>query len=143
MKTQIYSTLPQEARRIREEVFVREQGFENEFDETDQRAFHLVLYDGEIPVAVCRFFPRGLCGDYVVGRIAVIKEYRGRKLGACLLREAEKELQAAGGKRILLHAQCRAAGFYEKQGYASRGEIDFDEDCPHIWMGKEIGGERA
>lgn len=62
MKTQIYSTLPQEARRIREEVFVREQGFENEFDETDQRAFHLVLYDGEIPVAVCRFFPAGFAG---------------------------------------------------------------------------------
>lgn len=30
MKTRIHSTLPQEARRIREEVFVREQGFEND-----------------------------------------------------------------------------------------------------------------
>jgi len=27
---------------------------------------------------------------------------------------------------------------YEKQGYVRRGEIDFDEECPHIWMGKEI-----
>ena len=142
MKTQIYSTLPQEARRIREEVFVREQGFENEFDETDQRAFHLVLYDGEIPVAVCRFFPRGLCGDYVVGRIAVIKEYRGRKLGACLLREAEKEIQAAGGKRILLHAQCRAAGMKSKGMSAGEKSILMKNALIYGW-GRRLGGERA
>ena len=82
MKTRIHSTLPQEARRIREEVFVREQGFENEFDETDQSASHLILYDGEMPVAVCRFFPGDQPGDYMVGRIAVIKECRGRNLGS-------------------------------------------------------------
>ena len=62
MKTQIYSTLPQEARRIREEVFVREQGFENEFDETDQRAFHLVCMMAKYLWLCAAFFPAGFAG---------------------------------------------------------------------------------
>ena len=37
--------LSQDARIIRQEVFVEEQGFHHEFDETDQTAWHLVLYE--------------------------------------------------------------------------------------------------
>ena len=39
-----YDTLPEEAVRIRREVFMEEQGFAEEFDELDGRAKHLVLY---------------------------------------------------------------------------------------------------
>ena len=28
--------------------------------------------------------------------------------------------------------------FYEKQGYLPYGEIELEEDCPHIWMRKII-----
>ena len=142
MKTRIHSTLPQEARRIREEVFVREQGFENEFDETDQSASHLILYDGEMPVAVCRFFPGDQPGDYMVGRIAVIKECRGRNLGARLLKEAEKEIRTLGGRRILLHAQCRAAGMKSKGMSAGEKSILMKNALIYGW-GRRLGGERA
>lgn len=37
--------LSQDARIIRQEVFVEEQGFHHEFDETDQTAWQLVLYE--------------------------------------------------------------------------------------------------
>ena len=37
--------LSQDARIIRQEVFVEEQGFHHEFDEIDSRAWHLVLYE--------------------------------------------------------------------------------------------------
>ena len=41
-------------------------------------------------------------------------------------------------------SSCAVQGSgYEKQGYVRRGEIDFDEECPHIWMGKEIGGREG
>ena len=40
----IYRQLPDEAKRIREQVFIKEQGFENEFDQTDEQAVHIVVF---------------------------------------------------------------------------------------------------
>ena len=44
MNIRVYHTLPGDAVTIREEVFMKEQGFHDEFDETDRTAAHLVLY---------------------------------------------------------------------------------------------------
>ena len=82
MYIRVYHTLPGDAVLIREEVFMKEQGFQDEFDETDQTASHIVLYIENIPAAACRFFPGQPQGEYVVGRIAVRKEYRGHSLGS-------------------------------------------------------------
>lgn len=58
MRFTAYEQLPQEARALREEVFCGEQGFQEEFDETDRTAHHGLLWDdGGQPVGVCRFFP--------------------------------------------------------------------------------------
>ena len=38
METKIYNQLPDEAKEIRLEVFVKEQGFEEEFDDIDETA---------------------------------------------------------------------------------------------------------
>ena len=138
MYIRVYHTLPGDAVLIREEVFMKEQGFQNEFDETDQTASHIVLYIENIPAAACRFFPGQPQGEYVVGRIAVRKEYRGHSLGSRVLAAAESEIRMLGGRRVILHAQQQARPFYEKQGYSAYGEPDFDEDCPHIWMKKEL-----
>lgn len=35
-------------------MFVKEQGFEEEFDDIDETAAHIVLFDGSHPVGVCR-----------------------------------------------------------------------------------------
>ena len=141
MRTEIYHILPTEAVKIRETVFVEEQGFHNEFDEIDRYAQHIVAYDQNDPIATCRFFceDREQNKDYVIGRIAVLKQYRGQNIGSLLLKAAEQEILRMGGKRISLHAQVKAKNFYQKSGYCEYGEIDFDEDCPHIWMRKEIG----
>jgi predicted GNAT family N-acyltransferase len=141
MKTKIYSTLPKCAMDIREAVFIREQGFENEFDEIDNRAIHFVLFSEEnIPVGVCRVYKSEDKTDdcYILGRLAVIKEFRGQNLGAELVGEAEKWAASGGGKSITLHAQCRVREFYEKLGYSVCSEMDYDEDCPHVWMKKDL-----
>ena len=50
MKFRIYTAgLPEEAKKIRLEVFVKEQGFEEEFDSVDDTAAHIVLFDGKLP----------------------------------------------------------------------------------------------
>lgn len=38
------------------------------------------------------------------------------------------------GEYIMLHAQIQAQQFYEKQGDLLYGEIEYEENCPHIWM---------
>lgn len=126
------------AKMIREEVFMREQGFRHEFDEIDAKAVCLVLYEESKPMACGRYFPGETDGEYVAGRLAVLREYRGRKLGRRLLEEMEKRILEAGGKRIVLSAQVQAEGFYEKQGYVKSGAVYYDEKCEHIHMEKEL-----
>ena len=79
MDIKIYDTLPDDAARIREEVFMKEQGFHDEFDNTDPTAAHIVLYIEGTPVGTCRFFPGQEEGEYVIGRIAILKKYPRRR----------------------------------------------------------------
>lgn len=142
MKISIYKNLPIEARQIRQTVFVEEQGFLEEFDHIDDVAVHFVAYgEDELPVGTCRLFWDAGMEGYVLGRFAVLGEYRDKHIGAALLGEAEKYVRKAGGKSISLHAQCRVSGFYRKQGYAEYGEAEDEQGCPHVWMKKDILAE--
>lgn len=139
MKISVCEDFPSCARKIRETVFIEEQGFQNELDETDSIAVHIVLFDeSDVPVATCRVFWNEAMNEYTLGRLAVIKEYRGKKIGSVVVHEAEKYVQKQGGTGIVLHAQCSAAGFYRKLGFTEFGEIENDEGCPHIWMRKSL-----
>ena len=121
---------------IREEVFQKEQGFTTEFDEIDNTATHVVLYDGELPVATGRLYQDET--GYHIGRVAVAKSHRNRHLGAVVLQTLEEEAHRLHCDRISLSAQCRVQAFYEKQGYHSLNDIHIDEFCPHVTMVKEL-----
>ncbi|MGN1417654.1 MAG: GNAT family N-acetyltransferase [Oscillospiraceae bacterium] len=138
MKTVCYDHLPEDAAAIRREVFIEEQGFINEFDDTDKIASHIVLYDNNAPAAVCRVFYSEEHEQYVIGRIAVRREYRGKHLGAEIMRTAENEIRRLGGHTSGLSSQVQAMSFYEKLGYRPIGEQYMDEHCPHIRMEKEL-----
>lgn len=133
-----YDSLPEESKYIRIKVFMEEQGFQDEFDSIDDIATHLVCFDGDKPAATGRFFIDPERNEYLIGRLAVLKEYRGKGLGGDIIKEAEKLVKQRGGDHICLHSQKQAEPFYQKQGYVSFGDIDYDEDCPHIWMKKEL-----
>ena len=134
----VFDTLPEEAQHIRRCVFMDEQGFKDEFDDIDKKAYHIVLFSDSEPAATCRVFYDENADSFVLGRLAVMKNFRGQALGAKAVAEAEKLAVSKGGKSIVLHAQCRVSEFYEKQGYTRFGEIDYDEGCEHIWMKKNI-----
>ena len=150
---------------IRKKVFVEEQGFKNEFDDIDPRAWHLVLYIGSVPAATGRLFDRGNddrakdkeSADgpdsnessvrlnkkesgirMILGRIAVIQEYRGRSLGGKVMAELEKTAKENGTEDVEVSAQERVRPFYEKLGYTAVGDVYYDEFCPHIRMVKSI-----
>lgn len=137
METVIYEGIPNQAKEVRQKVFVDEQGFHNEFDDIDETATHIVMFDGDrMPIATCRIFWDTAMNTHILGRLAVIKEYRGKNIGSVIVKEAEKYIKKNGGKCIALHAQCRITAFYQNLGFAEFGDIDDDEGCPHIWMKK-------
>ncbi len=138
MHITVSETLPAEAKVIREAVFMEEQGFQNEFDETDGIARHLLLWEEGNAVGVCRIFPGEAAGEWIFGRLAVLPDFRGRGFGSELLTAAEALAGQEGGVFLCLHAQCRATGFYARLGYTEYGEIELDEGCPHIWMRKRL-----
>ena len=72
------------------EVFVKEQGFRDEFDDIDAIAIHFVAYDeGNRPIGTCRIFTVDDPQIYLLGRLAVVKDYRGKGLGKVLLEQAD------------------------------------------------------
>ena len=137
----IYNFLCTEAKTIREKVFMEEQGFKNEFDEYDEMVPHAVLFMEGCAVATGRLLPGERSGDFIIGRVAVLPEFRGRNLGAQIMLALEQLGSGSGrvgGKRISLSAQCRASGFYQTLGYREIGEAYLDEFCPHILMEKSL-----
>lgn len=130
------SELP-EAHDIRTRVFIQEQGFVGEFDEIDRVALHVVLFEHDVPVATGRLFPEGTQSMHI-GRVAVLPAYRGRGLGAAVIRELESAARTQGYTEVILSAQTRVRGFYEALGYQAFGDCYLDEFCPHIQMKKQL-----
>ncbi len=133
-----YDHLPQAAKRIRTQVFIDEQKFKVEFDETDAVCTHLVMFEGNSAAAVCRYFYSEEKGCYMIGRVAVDRAHRGKGFGAAMMLEAERFIGEDGGKCIAVSAQCRVRGFYERLGYKAASDEYLDEYCPHILMKKKL-----
>jgi len=131
-----YNYLPEEALKVRMTVFVDEQGFVDEVDEIDSFATHFVVYNDGQAIATCRLFLKD--NKYILGRFAVIKAFRKNGIGRKLLTAAEEYVKNKGYNELRLHSQIRAAVFYEKCGYHRFGEIELQENYPHIWMKKEL-----
>ena len=124
---------------LRTEVFIKEQGFSSEFDDIDDIADHVVLYDNGVPIATGRVFPDKKGSHcFTIGRVCVKKVYRGKHLGREILLALEKVAKEKGAEHLQLSAQVQAKGFYETLGFASYGSIYSDEGCPHIAMMKNI-----
>lgn len=122
---------------VRKAVFIEEQGYENEFDEIDNICDYVtVYYDGQL-AGTGRFFPSDEEGTFAFGRIAVLREFRNRHLGAIILSELEKAARARGGKCAVLLSQEYAIGFYEKSGFSlCDTKVVYDEGQPHRRMKK-------
>src|SRR5689334_20569838 len=78
---------------IRETVFVREQKVpaEIEMDEMDAQCLHALAYEGAQAVATGRLLPDGH-----IGRMAVLKEWRGKGVGGAVLDRLVEAARARG-----------------------------------------------
>ena len=123
---------------VRKEVFTIEQGFADpDSDENEQKSTHVVIYDdNDQPVGTGRIFTQG--DHMIVGRIAIIKAYRGKQLGVILMSELEKIARLTSAKKMILSAQMHACPFYEKSGFIGTNETHMDEHCLHQTMYKQL-----
>ena len=126
-----YNELVEEAKKIRYEVFVEEQGFNVEIDEIDDIATHCVLYENNIGIGVCRFFNILHPQHFHLGRFAIKKEYRKNNKGKTLLLEVINKIKSLNGKEIHISAQQDAIGFYQKCGFIITSETYYEQHCPH------------
>lgn len=119
---------------IRSSVFTREQGADavSEFDELDDKADFALIYEADNPVATARLVMTDK--GFKIGRIAVLKEYRGRGLGDLVVRAVLDKAFEQGTACVCVDAQNYAVPFYEKIGFKVIGEEILDRGLPHIPM---------
>ena len=127
---------------IRRAVFIEEQGVseEDEMDGTDAGAIHLLVREDGTPVATGRILIEN--GVFTLGRVAVLKERRGKKLGDFVMRMLIRRAFELGGNEQRLHSQTHARGFYEKLGFAAVTGEYTEAGIPHVGMVRygDIGG---
>lgn len=134
------STDMAKAMKIRSDVFLVEQKVapELEFDEIDFTATHYLISLFDKPIGTLRVIVEEP-DHYHIGRVAILKEYRGKGYGRKLLYYVEKKLSQFHAPLVIeLTAQIQALSFYQKLGYKEYGETFIEADIPHIKMKKCI-----
>ncbi|QQK07408.1 GNAT family N-acetyltransferase [Miniphocaeibacter halophilus] len=134
-----FDKLNEDIIKIREEVFIKEQEFNNEFDEIDENSLLILYYYNENPVATARLYEDlENKNEYFIGRVAVLKDYRKYGIGKEIIEILEEKVIKLGGNKIKLSAQKEVERFYKKCGFRRIGDIYYDEWCPHIKMVKDL-----
>lgn len=130
-----WATCAELATPIRFKVFVDEQQVpaEEELDALDAESLHAVItLDGK-GIATGR-----LCPDGRIGRMAVIKAFRGEGFGGLLLSALIEAARDQGHQEVCLHAQCQAIGFYQSQGFVAEGPIFSEAGIDHRLMRRSL-----
>lgn len=107
-------------RAVRDVVFVEEQRVpaDIERDALDPLCAHVLARDPDgRPIGTGRLAPDGK-----IGRMAVLRDWRGRGVGLAMLRALVAKAQDDGLAGVHLHAQVDAEGFYAAQGFLPAGE---------------------
>ena len=120
---------------IRFTVFVEEQGVPRdiELDDLDQHCIHALLFEGESPVGTGRLLPDGH-----IGRMAVLKEWRGRGIGSGILNALVEEARRRGDREVALSAQVHAVAFYRAHGFVEEGGEYLEAGIRHQAMRKTL-----
>lgn len=116
---------------IRRKVFIEEQKVpeELEWDDDDKSCVHILVTDNNTPIATGR-----IKMDGHIGRMAVLKSYRGKGVGSTVLKALIDFSKTLKMKSVYLHAQITAVPFYEKHGFKISSEEFMDAGIPHKSM---------
>lgn len=117
--------------KVRTDVFIKEQNVEPDFewDELDVSAVHLLALVDNQAIACLR-----IINHQKIGRMAVLKPWRGLGIGIVLLNKAIKICSKKGSHQVILSAQIQAVGFYSKAGFKVVSDEYCDVNIPHVDM---------
>jgi predicted GNAT family N-acyltransferase len=119
-------------RAIREAVFMREQGVtaELEWDGLDDTCHHALALSATGDAIGCgRITPDGH-----IGRMAVLPEWRGKKVGSAILEALLDYARSQHQTSVEISAQVQALPFYQKFGFEAQGKVFQDAGMPHRKM---------
>ncbi|MCE7031255.1 GNAT family N-acetyltransferase [Lysobacter sp. GX 14042] len=142
-----YAAASAQLQAVRHPVFVDEQQVpaELEWDELDPLSQHVLALDAEgRPVGTGRLTPKR-----TIGRMAVLREWRGRGVGEALLGALVERARQSGWPDVTLAAQTHATGFYARAGFLPEGGHFDDAGIDHLLMRRSfhapstIGDRRA
>ncbi|MFA7349960.1 MAG: GNAT family N-acetyltransferase [Methylotenera sp.] len=117
---------------VRKQVFIIEQQvpIDLELDGLDATAQHLLAINDVGEAIGCA----RLLSDGSIGRMAVLKPWRGLGVGSALLNKAVALYRQQNIQNITLSAQVHAIPFYEKSGFEVSSEPYLDADIVHVDM---------
>ncbi|HXH01479.1 MAG TPA: GNAT family N-acetyltransferase [Xanthomonadaceae bacterium] len=145
-------------RAVRETVFVQEQHvpLEEEWDALDPHCLHVLARDAHgLPIGTGRLIPPSMdSADGMpmhgafppaarIGRMAVLRDWRGRGVGAALLSALLDVARARGWRQVTLNAQLDALPFYARHGFVPAGPIFEEAGIRHRAMCRVLGGATA
>ena len=116
---------------IREKVFIQEQKVtpQLEWDGMDEKAIHFLVFNDKAAIGCARAI---VIKDHMqLGRMAVLKEYRGQGIGSALLEKAMTIAKLNQLSAIYISAQCHAIDFYKKFGFEVKSDIYLEAEIPH------------
>jgi predicted GNAT family N-acyltransferase len=117
---------------VREQVFIVEQQVprDDEWDDLDATSRHVLARDpAGNPIGTGR-----LTVDAMIGRMAVLRHWRGRQVGMAMLDALIEQARARAYPAIEMHAQTGAVPFYEKAGFVRYGDEFVECDIKHFHM---------
>ena len=115
---------------LRRLVFINEQGVSeaDEVDGLDDQAIHLIAFIDDVPAGTARILVNSDVAK--IGRVCVLKPYRGTGLGQALIRACLSAVEDKA-KTAKLGAQLHALGFYAALGFAAVGPVYDDAGIDH------------
>jgi len=123
-------------RAVRRTVFIEEQAIpeDMEWDEFDSVCRHAIAEDASGRAVGCG----RLLSDGHIGRLAVLRDWRGRGVGAALLVHLMALARSRGHARAILEAQTLAMPFYVRHGFAAAGDEYLEAGIPHRTMTRTL-----
>jgi len=121
---------------LRFAIFVGEQNVPPgiELDEMDEKSLHALAFDDAgKAIGTGRLLPDGR-----IGRMAVVKEWRRRGVGADLLDALVAEARRRGLREVKLSAQLQAAEFYRARGFVAEGKVYEEAGILHQAMRRSL-----
>lgn len=126
---------------IRFKVFIEEQkiSLEDEYDANEREYISYVLYKGQEKVGTLRYKIDAKKREASIGRIAILKAYRGHGYGAMMITYVEKLLTVKYRPlTITIGGQSHLRNYYESLGYNVSGEPYLDAGIVHFHLIKKI-----